>query len=194
MQTSLRLPNSEGLPCTYPPSRVISISSRCVSETPRFEGRKTPSLTGSLEAWRSCGCRRRNRTDAASRSRTRRTSRNRQGRPSPKSLSRRKRSRQILVREGADIDAAGDDGWTPLHYASRYGEVEIVKVTPNHPRCVLLNILNRQMLIREGADIEARRQSDGWTSLHLAVNFEHTDIVKVNPATVVTLLSRAIVR
>jgi ankyrin repeat protein len=33
-----------------------------------------------------------------------------------------------LVGEGADVDAADEEGRTPLHFAAGYGEIDCVKI------------------------------------------------------------------
>ena len=34
----------------------------------------------------------------------------------------------ILFQAGANIEATDDDGWTPLHFAARYGRIAAVKL------------------------------------------------------------------
>ena len=37
---------------------------------------------------------------------------------------------QVLINNGADVDAKGYMGAAPLHYAARGGEVEVAEVSP----------------------------------------------------------------
>jgi ankyrin repeat protein len=64
-----------------------------------------------------------------------------------------------LVSVGADVNAKGEDDWTPLHYASLFGHVQVVKVMREH-----------------GADIEATNRFDS-TPLHWACHKGHLAVV-----------------
>ena len=66
---------------------------------------------------------------------------------------------RFLVEQGADIEKADPDGWTPLHVASVYGCVEVVR-----------------FLLEEGADRDKAGNS-GWTPLHFAARYGHMDVV-----------------
>ena len=55
-----------------------------------------------------------------------------------------------LLERGADMSTHGENGWTPLHYASRYGHVGVAR-----------------MLMECGADVSAQAK-DRWTPLHHA--------------------------
>jgi ankyrin repeat protein len=65
-----------------------------------------------------------------------------------------------LLRAGADVSAKDGSDWTPLHWASRYGRIQVVKKLREH-----------------GADIEATTTS-GRTPLHWACYSGHVAIVK----------------
>ena len=87
---------------------------------------------------------------------------------------------------GTDVNAKGDDGWTPLLYAAAYGHKGIVElliaagadvnakiVTPMNPWDVdgetplhyAANKETAELLIAEGADVNAKNE-DGGTPLH----------------------------
>jgi len=67
---------------------------------------------------------------------------------------------RLLIDKGADIEAKGWEGMTPLHYAAANGHIEIARLLCDH-----------------GADIEARSYS-GWRPLHFATRYDHISIVK----------------
>jgi len=52
-------------------------------------------------------------------------------------------------------------GWTPLHYATRYGHLEVA-----------------QLLIDNGADVNATKH-DHWTPIHLSATNGHLGTVKL---------------
>ena len=56
-----------------------------------------------------------------------------------------------LLDSGADVNAKGASGWTPLYWAARNGHTEMA-----------------HLLIDHGADVNAKNNYDGWTPLHLA--------------------------
>lgn len=60
-----------------------------------------------------------------------------------------------------NIDCVDNKGCTPLHYASRNGELETVK-----------------FLVGKGADIYAKRGTDGCKALHIAALGGHKDVVE----------------
>lgn len=66
-----------------------------------------------------------------------------------------------ILEAGADIDAVGEGGMTPLHYAVLHDQLDIV-----------------QILLKEGADFKIHDQ-DGCTALQLAIDLEKNDIEKV---------------
>lgn len=68
---------------------------------------------------------------------------------------------QTLIIHGASLDATTDMGWTALHYATRYGRVELIKV-----------------LISNGSFINAKT-SDRWTPLHYAARYSQTEAIKL---------------
>jgi hypothetical protein len=68
---------------------------------------------------------------------------------------------KLLLLKGANVNLQTLSGWSPLHYISRNGNVEIAKI-----------------LISNGADINLQRD-DGKTPLHIAVTFNNIEIVKL---------------
>jgi len=68
----------------------------------------------------------------------------------------------MLIDNGADVNAAGNDGWTVLMHAAVLGGYDEIA----------------QMLIDNGADINAR-DSEGGTALMAAENAGCTEIVNL---------------
>jgi serine/threonine-protein phosphatase 6 regulatory ankyrin repeat subunit B len=69
-----------------------------------------------------------------------------------------------LIVLGANLDWQGEDndGYTPLHFATEYGEDEIVK-----------------MLIDAGADVNVQSDWNGSTPLYWAAKYKRLGIVKI---------------
>ncbi|MCA7010841.1 ankyrin repeat domain-containing protein [Wolbachia endosymbiont of Tribolium confusum] len=67
----------------------------------------------------------------------------------------------LLKAKGINVNAADQDGKTPLHFAAENSHVDIVK-----------------LLIEKGADVNAAGQ-DGRTPLHFAAENSHVDVVKL---------------
>jgi ankyrin repeat protein len=68
---------------------------------------------------------------------------------------------KVFLKKGADVKAANKDGNTPLHWAVRYGQLDVVKY----------------LVEEKGADVNAANK-DGNTPLHWAVRYGKWDIVK----------------
>lgn len=68
---------------------------------------------------------------------------------------------EVLVRNGADIDAQTKGGYTPLHVACHFGQSNMVK-----------------FLLSKGANVRSST-SIGYTPLHQAAQQGHTNIVNV---------------
>ena len=66
---------------------------------------------------------------------------------------------QSLIRHGADVNAPGVWGQTPLLFASVQGRLEAVLC-----------------LLEHSADVNAKDKDDDWTSLHLAAAMGHFEI------------------
>ena len=69
--------------------------------------------------------------------------------------------KSLLSSPGADVNATGERGSTPLLEAARYGHEDITRV-----------------LIAAGDDVKAK-DKDGKTALMLAVQFDHEEVVRV---------------
>ena len=67
-----------------------------------------------------------------------------------------------LLQDGANVNAAGVGGWTPLHWASMCGRTQVVPI-----------------LLRAGAVVDARGNSYLWTPLMLAAMHGHAAIIKL---------------
>ena len=68
---------------------------------------------------------------------------------------------QSLLRHGADVNATGMWGWTPLLFASLEGHLEVVR-----------------WLLQHEADVNAKAEDDDWTSLHMAAARGHSETVR----------------
>ena len=90
-----------------------------------------------------------------------------------------------LIESGADVDVAGGDGMTSLHWAAERGDVEITRLlleagadaaagtrigtyTPLHLAAEGGHTATSELLIESGADIAAATSRGGATPLHLA--------------------------
>ena len=68
---------------------------------------------------------------------------------------------KLLLNNGADVNKSGDDGYSPLHGASKLGNADAVHV-----------------LLKAGADANAV-DNHGETALHIAARYGHLDVVRV---------------
>ena len=68
---------------------------------------------------------------------------------------------QSLLRHGADVNATGMWGQTPLLFASDWGHLEVVR-----------------WLLQHDADVNAKDEVDDLTSLHLAASRGHSETVR----------------
>lgn len=68
---------------------------------------------------------------------------------------------EVLVKNGAHVDAATKAGYTPLHIACHYGQTNMVR-----------------FLLRNGAEVKSST-SLGYTPLHQAAQQGHTNIVNI---------------
>ena len=101
---------------------------------------------------------------------------------------------QTALKKGANPNAKDDDGWTPLHYASFKGHVEIVKLllerganpnakdnigrTPLHWAAFKGHFKIVELLLVGGANPNAK-DNIGRTPLHIAAQKGHVDVVKI---------------
>jgi hypothetical protein len=68
---------------------------------------------------------------------------------------------KLLLEHEADVEAKGNDGWTPLHLALYHGHADVVK-----------------LLLEHKANVEVK-DIDGWTPLHLASYHGHAYVAKL---------------
>ena len=48
---------------------------------------------------------------------------------------------KVVLKNGANVHEKNNWGWTPIHWASSYGRLEIVKVLKNHSKKELENYI-----------------------------------------------------
>lgn len=99
-----------------------------------------------------------------------------------------------LIESGADVNAAGGDGMTPLHWAADRGDLEVARLllaagadvatgtrigayTPLHLAAKGGYAAVSQLLIDAGADVAAATTTGGATPLHLAAAAEEGEDV-----------------
>lgn len=98
-----------------------------------------------------------------------------------------------LLSKGADVNKKDNNGWTALHWASRYGYLNIVetllahnadvsarnflKETPLHKAIMSEYPKIAELLIANGADVHAKNYH-GWTALHSASHYGYLSVVK----------------
>jgi ankyrin repeat protein/regulator of replication initiation timing len=98
-----------------------------------------------------------------------------------------------LLSNGADVNAKNSGGWTPLHWASTNGHVQVFKELVEHGAdtevksifgwaalhyaCYKGHLAVGNELLIRGADTEAK-DNDGETPLHCASTEDHLPVVK----------------
>ena len=68
---------------------------------------------------------------------------------------------------GANVNAANDKQWTPLHHSARYGHAEIVQVSIRYFSSSVRLLTFLQALVARGASVDVENNY-GWTPLNLA--------------------------
>jgi len=68
---------------------------------------------------------------------------------------------ELLLNNGADVNAKSNDGWSALTYAARNGRKDVV-----------------ELLLNAGTDINAK-DNYGWSALMYAVAYGHKDVVEL---------------
>ena len=80
-----------------------------------------------------------------------------------------------------------DNGQTPLHIASRYGQTEFVEVVIHLLRFSGIGIcFDGQVLLDRGVDVEIADEF-GWRALHFASYGGHLDVVEVDSECILSL-------
>ena len=109
---------------------------------------------------------------------------------------------ELLLEHGAEVDTRDKDHSTPLHFASRYGKLEMVRLLldlgadpeanaegdmgekPLHDvsrgeyRSQEEGVCIAQLLLEHGADVNTRR-NDHWTPLHTASYLGNVEIARL---------------
>jgi len=97
---------------------------------------------------------------------------------------------ELLIAKGADVDAKGDDGRTPLDWAVDLGYTELADLLRKHAgktseelfalfkAAAKGNIEAVKQHLDGGADVNAK-DGGGWTPLHFAAWFGHTEVAEL---------------
>jgi cytohesin len=103
-----------------------------------------------------------------------------------------------LLNQGGEPDVKDDNGWTPIHYAARFGHQNVLEELRKEHRRRTEQRLDQERKLRASMRSSASRSrnvepvdeddpsasrysdpetSDGWTPLHVAARFEQVDII-----------------
>jgi ankyrin repeat protein len=69
---------------------------------------------------------------------------------------------ELLISNGADVNIKDENGTTALHIATNNRDKKII-----------------ELLISNGADVNAKNDSDGWTPLHMAMEYNLPKVAKL---------------
>jgi len=108
-------------------------------------------------------------------------------------LGRMEQAKAGLAAEGEQVIVKRVLDWTPLHWAARYGHIEIARLllskgadakasssgwTPLHSAGACGSVPCIRLLLDAGADVNAASQDGGRTALDLAAQGSHVEAVK----------------
>ena len=97
----------------------------------------------------------------------------------------------FLIQAGAEVNARNEDHWTPLHFAAKHNNIDIVKLLLDNgakinvktsyghtPLQLTTDTKIAKILIQSGANIESK-DNHGWTFLHHTSIFNNVEMAKL---------------